>query len=69
MLFKLIEILGIISRILWRLTFCLGEYYLISVEDRSYFKKMMRSLDKTREEFGKMVNDYSRSGGDKVGAE
>ena len=55
--FKLVELWGIVSRILWKLVFAVGESYVIDVDARKQLKKMLKDFDNCRREYGKMVNE------------
>lgn len=60
--FKQVELWGIVSRILWKLVFAVGESYVIDVDARKQLKKMLKDFDNCRREYGKMVNDFAREG-------
>lgn len=62
--FKQVELWGIVSRILWKLVFAVGESYVIDVDARKQLKKMLKDFDNCRCEYGKMVNEYAREGGE-----
>ncbi len=62
--FKQVELWGIVSRILWKLVFAVGESYVIDVDARKQLKKMLKDFDNCRREYGKMINDYVREGGE-----
>lgn len=56
-LFALIEWMGLVERILYRLTFSLGADHLLDVDDRSYIKKMLKECTRVRRKFGKEVDE------------
>ena len=56
-LYILIEWMGLIERVLYRLTFSLGYAHLLDVDDRSYIKKMMKECTRVRGKFGKEVDE------------
>lgn len=62
--FKQVELWGIVSRILWKLVFAVGESYVIDVDARKQLKKMLKDFDNCRREYGQMVNEYAREGGE-----
>lgn len=62
LLFKQVELMGALSRILWKLTFAVGYSYVITIDDRQQLKKMLRAFDETRREFGNLLNDSVKGG-------
>lgn len=60
--FKQVELLGALSRILWKLTFAVGYSYVITIDDRQQLKKMLRAFDESRREFGNLLNDSVKGG-------
>lgn len=62
LLFKQVELLGALSRILWKLTFAVGYSYVITIDDRQQLKKMLRAFDESRREFGNLLNDSVKGG-------
>lgn len=62
LLFKQVELMGAVSRILWKLTFAVGYSYVITIDDRQQLKKMLRAFDESRREFGNLLNDSVRGG-------
>lgn len=62
LLFKQVELLGAVSRILWKLTFAVGYSYVITIDDRQQLKKMLRAFDESRREFGNLLNDSVKGG-------
>lgn len=62
LLFKQVELMGAISRILWKLTFAVGYSYVITIDDRQQLKKMLRAFDESRREFGNLLNDSVKGG-------
>lgn len=62
LLFKQVELMGALSRILWKLTFAVGYSYVITIDDRQQLKKMLRAFDESRREFGNLLNDSVKGG-------
>lgn len=62
LLFKQVELMGAVSRILWKLTFAVGYSYVITIDDRQQLKKMLRAFDESRREFGNLLNDSVKGG-------
>lgn len=62
LLFKQVELMGAVSRILWKLTFAVGYSYVITIDDRQALKKMLRAFDESRREFGNLLNDSVKGG-------
>ena len=62
LLFKQVELMGALSRILWKLTFAVGYSYVITIDDRQQLKKMLRAFDESRREFGNLLNDSVNGG-------
>jgi hypothetical protein len=62
LLFKQVELMGALSRILWKLTFAVGYSYVITIDDRQQLKKMLRAFDESRREFGSLLNDSVKGG-------
>lgn len=56
-LYVLIEWMGLVERVLYRLIFSLGSDHLLSFDDRAYLKKMMKECTRVRGKFGKEVNE------------
>ena len=57
-LYILLEWMALVERVLYRLTFSLGDAHLIDVDDRAYIKKMMKECTRVRGKYSKEVDGY-----------
>lgn len=55
-LYILLEWMALVERVLYRLTFSLGDAHLLDVDDRAYIKMMLMECTRVRGKYSKEVD-------------